>query len=196
MTTEATTTALILTIFALVGSAIIPTGVVPPTAAYAQLSDVDDIVDDSLESIGITEEEEEVEEDSNIEQKPANREVGQEGIDHSEDFDGTSNNLRTQSGADDQGIAHEIVNSNDFSESYSELGYAEGKYSSFTYSSTGAENKAHEQDADNDGELSQDEEQTVDHDTSIFADDDPANVATSIAMPVYVQVQEQVEEEP
>jgi hypothetical protein len=201
MTTETTTTtALILTIFALVGSAIIPTGVVPTPAAYAQLSDLDDIVDDSLESVDITEEEE-VEEDSDIEQEPVDQEVGQEGISQSKDFEGSSNNIQIESEVDDQDAAHEIVNNNDFSESNSELGYAKGKYSSFTYSSTDAE-KANEQDADNDEELNQDEEQTVDQDdASIFADDaadlHPANVATSIAMPVYVQVQEEVvEEEP
>jgi hypothetical protein len=202
MTTKTTTTALILTIFALVGGAIIPTGVVVPTpVAYAQLSDVDDIVDDSLETVGIIEEEEEAEEDSNIEQEPVDQEVGQEGISQSKDFDGRSTNIQIQSRVDEQDTAHEIVNNNDFSESNSELGYAMGKYSSFTYSSTDAE-KANEQNADNDGELNLDEEQTVDQDdTSIFADDaadlDPANVATSIAMPVYVQVQEEVvEEEP
>jgi hypothetical protein len=201
MTTKTTTTALILTIFALVGGAIIPTGVVVPTpVAYAQLSDVDDIVDDSLETVGIIEEEEEAEEDSNIEQEPVDQEVGQEGISQSKDFDGSSTNIQIQSGVDEQDTAHEIVNNNDFSESNSELGYATGKYSSFTYSSTDAE-KTSEQNADNDGELNLDEEQTVDQDdTSIFADDaadlHPANVATSIAMPVYVQVQEEVEEEP
>jgi hypothetical protein len=200
MTTKTTTTALILTIFALVGGAIIPTGVVVPTpVAYAQLSDVDDIVDDSLETVGIIEEEE-AEEDSNIEQEPVDQEVGQEGISQSKDFDGRSTNIQIQSGVDEQDTAHEIVNNNDFSESNSELGYAMGKYSSFTYSSTDAE-KTNEQNADNDGELNLDEEQTVDQDdTSIFADDaadlHPANVATSIAMPVYVQVQEEVEEEP
>jgi hypothetical protein len=200
MTTKTTTTALILTIFALVGGAIIPTGVVVPTpVAYAQLSDVDDIVDDSLERVGIIEEEE-AEEDSNIEQEPVDQEVGQEGISQSKDFDGRSTNIQIQSGVDEQDTAHEIVNNNDFSESNSELGYAMGKYSSFTYSSTDAE-KTNEQNADNDGELNLDEEQTVDQDdTSIFADDaadlHPANVATSIAMPVYVQVQEEVEEEP
>lgn len=207
MTTKTTTTALILTIFALAGGAIIPTGVVVPTpVAYAQLSHVDDIVDDSLETVGIIEEEEEVEEeeveeDSNIEQEPVDQEVGQEGISQSKDFEGRSTNIQIQSRVDEQDTAHEIVNNNDFSESNSELGYAMGKYSSFTYSSTDAE-KANEQNADNDGELNLDEEQTVDQDdTSIFADDaadlDPANVATSIAMPVYVQVQEEVvEEEP
>jgi hypothetical protein len=202
MTTKTTTTALILMIFALVGGAIIPTGVVVPTpVAYAQLSDVDDIVDDSLETVGIIEEEEEAEEDSNIEQEPVDQEVGQEGISQSKDFEGRSTNIQIQSRVDEQDTAHEIVNNNDFSESNSELGYAMGKYSSFTYSSTDAE-KANEQNADNGGELNLDEEQTVDQDdTSIFADDaaglDPANVATSIAMPVYVQVQEEVvEEEP
>ena len=203
MTTKTTTTALILTIFALVGGAIIPTGVVVPTpVAYAQLSDVDDIVDDSLETVGIIEEEEEAaEEDSNIEQEPVDQQVGQEGISQSKDFEGRSTNIQIQSRVDEQDTAHEMVNNNDFSESNSELGYAMGKYSSFTYSSTDAE-KANEQNADNDGELNLDEEQTVDQDdTSIFADDaadlDPANVATSIAMPVYVQVQEEVvEEEP
>jgi hypothetical protein len=201
MTTKTTTTALILTIFALVGGAIIPAAVVVPTpVAYAQLSDVDDIVDDSLETVGIIEEEEEAEEDSNIEQEPADQEVGQEGISQSKDFEERSTNIQIQSRVDEQDTAHEIVNNNDFSESNSELGYAMGKYSSFTYSSTDAE-KANEQNADND-ELNLDEEQTVDQDdTSIFADDaadlHPANVATSIAMPVYVQVQEEVvEEEP
>lgn len=199
MTTKTTTTALILMIFALVGGAIISTVVVPTPVVYAQLSDIDDIVDDSLDTVGIIEEEEEeAEEDSNIEQESVDQEVGQGGISQSKDFDGTSTDIQIQT-VDERDAAHEIVNNNDFSESSSEFGYAKGKYSSFTYSSTDAE-KANEQDADNEGELTLDEEQTVDQDdTSIFADDasdlHPANVATSIAMPVYLQVQEEIEEE-
>jgi len=197
MTTKTTTTALILMIFALVGGAIISTVVVPTPVVYAQLSDIDDIVDDSLDTVGIIDEEEEAEEDSNIEQESVDQ-VGQGGISQSKDFDGTSTDIQIQS-VDERDTAHEIVNSNDFSESNSEFGYAKGKYSSFTYSSTDAE-KANEQDADNEGELTLDEEQTVDQDdTSIFANDasdlHPANVATSIAMPVYLQVQEEIEEE-
>jgi len=50
-----TTTTLILAIFALVGGAIITTGVLlqTPAAVYAQLSDVEDIIDDSLEIAGV-----------------------------------------------------------------------------------------------------------------------------------------------
>ena len=201
MTTKTATTALILSIFALVCGAIIPTGVVPTPVAYAQLSEIDDTVDDSLERVGIVEEEEEeAEEDSDIEQEPVDQEVGQEGISQSKDFDGSNTNIQIQSRVDEQDTVNEVVNNNDFSESNSELGYANGKYSSFTYSSTDAE-KANEQNADNDGELNLDEEQIVDQDdSSIFADDaadlHPANVATSIAMPVYVHAQEEVEEEP
>jgi hypothetical protein len=66
MTAKNTTTtaaiALILVAFALVGGAVIPTQL----AAYAQLSGVSNIVDDTLERAGITEvEEETAAEDSN-----------------------------------------------------------------------------------------------------------------------------------
>jgi hypothetical protein len=95
MTTKTATTALILSIFALVCGAIIPTRVVPTPVAYAQLSEIDDTVDDSLERVGIVEEEEEeAEEDSDIEQEPVDQEVGQEGISQSKDFEGSNTNIK------------------------------------------------------------------------------------------------------
>jgi hypothetical protein len=144
MTTKVTVTAgLILTVFALVGGAIASAEIIIPTtpAAYAQLSDIADTVDDTLETVGIEEEEVDKEQDSSVEQQPIDQEndqeVGQEAVDQSEHSDENSNNIQIQSGLDDQDIAQGIVNSNDFSESSAELGYAKGKYSSFTYSSSG-----------------------------------------------------------
>jgi hypothetical protein len=199
MITKATaTTALILTIFALVGGAIISAGVASSPEAYAQLSDIGDTVDDTLGTVGIEEEEVE-EDDSSIEQQPIDQGVGQETVDQSEHSDGNSNNIQVQSGLDDQDIAQGIVNSNDLAESSSEFGYAKGKYASFTSSSSDGAEGANEQDADNGGELTHEEDQTVDQDgASIFTDDiahlNPANVAIPIAVPIHVDEQE--EEEP
>jgi hypothetical protein len=205
MTPKATaTTALILTIFALVGGAASSAEIISKPLAYAQLSEIGDTVDDTLETVGIEEEEEEEEEvDSSIEQQPMDQSVGQEAVDQSEHSDGNSNNIQVQSGLEDKDIAQEIVNNNDSAESNSEFGYTEGKFASFTSStpSNGAEG-VNEQDADNGGELKQKEDQRVDQDdTSIFTDDtadlSPANVATPIAVPVNVQVEEgAVQEEP
>jgi len=192
MTTKTTTTALILAVFALVGGAIIP-AVVPTPAAYAQLSDVGDIVDDSLETVGITEEEEEVE-DSNIEQ-PIDQGVGQRLVDQSEENDQDDDNTQIQTGVDDQDTAQGTVDGNDLAESSSESGKAK-KYSSSSSSFSDTEN-SNEQGAGNDAELNQDEEQDIDQDhAAIFADDtadlDPANVAVPIAIPI--NVQEELEE--
>jgi hypothetical protein len=205
MTPKATaTTALILTIFALVGGAASSAEIISKPLAYAQLSEIGDTVDDTLETVGIEEEEEEEEEvDSSIEQQPTDQSVGQEALDQSEHSHGNSNNIQVQSGLEDKDIAQEIVNNNDSAESNSEFGYTEGKFASFTSStpSNGAEG-VNEQDADNGGELKQKEDQRVDQDdTSIFTDDtadlSPANVATPIAVPVNVQVEEgAVQEEP
>ncbi len=204
MTPKATaTTALILTIFALVGGAASSAEIISKPLAYAQLSEIGDTVDDTLETVGIEKEEEEEEEvDSSIEQQPMDQSVGQEVVDQSEHSDGNSNNIQVQSGLEDKDIAQEIVNDNDSAESSSEFGYTKGKYASFTSSSsTGAEG-ANEQDAHNGGELNQEGDQRVDQDdTSVFTDDtadlSPANVATPIAVPVNVQVEEgAVQEEP
>jgi hypothetical protein len=90
-----TTTTLSLAAFAQVGSAVvIPTGVVlstTPVAAYAQLSGLGDIVDNTLEHAGITEEEdEEGVEDSNTDQQieqPNDQQAGQQ-LDQSEESSG------------------------------------------------------------------------------------------------------------
>ncbi|MDQ3806652.1 MAG: hypothetical protein M3298_00640 [Thermoproteota archaeon] len=205
MTPKATaTTALIFTIFALVGGAASSAEIISKPLAYAQLSEIGDTVDDTLETVGIEKEEEEEEEvDSSIEQQPMDQSVGQEAVDQSEHSNGNSNNIQVQSGLEDKDISQEIVNNNDSAESSSEFGYTKGKYASFTSSTTsnGAEG-VNEQDADNGGELNQKEDQRVDQDdTSIFTDDtadpSPANVATPIAVPVNVQVGEgAVQEEP
>ena len=193
MTTKiATTTALILATFALVGGAIIPAGVVPTPVAYAQLSDVGDIVDDSLETVGITEEEVE---DSNTEQ-PIDQGVGQRILDQSEENDQDDDNAQIQTGVDDQDTAQGTVDGNDLAESSSESGKANKKYSSSSSSFSDTDNN-NEQGAGNDAELNQDEEQDVDQDhAAIFADDtadlDPANVGVPIAIPI--NVQEELEE--
>ncbi len=122
------TTPLVLAIFTLVGGAIVSALVLTP-AAYAQLSDIGDIVGDTLESVGITEPEEE---DSNIEQQPIDQEsdqVGQEVVNQSEDFDGTSTNTQTQAEVNAQDITQGLADGEDSAESKSESGDAE-KYSS------------------------------------------------------------------
>jgi hypothetical protein len=177
MTTKATATApLILVIFVLVGGAIISAGVVPTPVAYAEISDVVDTVDDTLERVGITEEVGEEEDTNNIEQQSIDQEndqeLGQEVVDRSEHSDGTNTNIQIKSELDDQDIAQEIVNGNDLGELSSE-----------------STQKANEQDADNGGELNHDEDETVDQDeTWIFGDDavdlDAANIAIPIAIPV------------
>ena len=176
MTTKATATApLILAIFVLVGGVII-SAVVPIPVAYAEISDVVDTVDDTLERVGITEGIEEEEDTNNIEQQSIDQEndqeLGQEVVDRSEHSDGTNTNIQIKSELDDQDIAQEIVNGNDLGELSSE-----------------STQKANEQDVDNGGELNHDEDETVDQDeTWIFGDDavdlDAANIAIPIAIPV------------
>jgi hypothetical protein len=197
MTTKATGTApLILTILALVGSAII-SGAVPTPVAYAQLPDVDDTVDDTLERAGIKEQlgEEDI---NNIErQQPIDREndqeLGQEVVDRSENTYGTNTNIEIKSQVDDQDIAQRIVNGKDLGKSSSESAYVKGKYSRSDSSSSDTQ-KANEQGADNGEEINQDEEETVNQDkTWMFGDDaadldtsdlNPINIAIPIAIPV------------
>jgi hypothetical protein len=177
MTTKATATApLILAIFVLVGGAIISAGAVPTPVAYAEISDVVDTVDDTLERVGITEEVGEEEYTNNIEQQSIDQEndqeLGQQVVDRSEHSDGTNTNIQIKSELDDQDIAQEIINGNDLEESSSE-----------------STQKANEQDADNGEELNHDEDETVDQDeTWIFGDDavdlEAANIAIPIAIPV------------
>jgi hypothetical protein len=193
MTTRTTvTTPLILAIFALVGGAIISAGVVPTPVAYAQLSDVGDTVDTTLEKVGITEEVREEEDINNIEQRSIDQEndqeLAQEVVDRSEQSDGTNTNIEIKSEVDDQDIAQGIVNSNDLGDSSSESAYVNGKYSR-SVSSSGDTHKANEEDADNGGEINQDEDERVDqYETWIFGDDaanlDPANIGVPIAIPV------------
>jgi hypothetical protein len=168
MTTKATATApLILAIFVLVGGAII-SAVVPTPVAYAEISDVVDTVDDTLERVGITEGEEE--DTNNIEQQSIDQEndqeLGQQVVDRSEHSGGTNTNIQIKSELDDQDIAQEIINGNDLGESSSE-----------------STQKANEQDADNGEELNHDEDETW-----IFGDDavelEAANIAIPIAIPV------------
>jgi hypothetical protein len=71
-------------------------------------------VDDGLETVGITEEEEE--QDTNVDQ-PIHQEVGQEAIDQSEENDQDDDNIQTQTGVDDQEIAQGTADGNDLAES-------------------------------------------------------------------------------
>ena len=197
MTTKAIGTApLILTIFALVGGAIIY-GAVPTPVAYAQLPDVDDTVDDTLERAGITEQLGE-EGTNNIErQQPIDREDDQEldqkVVDRSEHTHGTNTNIEIKSQVDDQDIAQRIVNGKDLGESSSESAYVEGKYSR-TDSSSSHTQKADEQGSHNGEKINQEEEERVNQGkTWIFGDDaadleasdlNPTNIALPIAIPV------------
>ncbi len=194
MTTKNLTTAtLILAAFALIGGAVVPAGVIVPTpAAYAQLSDVRDLVDDTLQRLTITEEEEELE-DTAIDQ-PAGQEVGQEVLDQSQENDQDGDNTQIQTGADDQETAQGIVDGNDLAESSLESGDSNKKYSSSSFSD--AEYRS-EQGADNDEELNQAQDEDVDQDhATTFADEtadlDDANVGVPIAIPI--NVQEELEE--
>lgn len=191
--TTTTTTALILAAFALVGGAIITIGVLP-TSAYAQLSEVSDLVDETLESVAITEEEEV--EDTNIDQ-PIDQEAGQEVVNQSEENDQDDDNTQIQTGVDDQDTAQGIVDGNDLAESSSVSGDANKKYSSSSSSFSDTE-YSNEQGAGNDGVLNQGQDEDVDQDhAAIFADDnadlDDANVGVPIAVPI--NLQEQAEEE-
>ena len=199
MTAKNTTTtaaiALILAAFALVGGAVIPTQL----AAYAQLSGVSNIVDDTLERAGITEvEEETAAEDSNTEQQiqqPNDQQVRQQLLDQSEESNRNNDNAQTQTGAEDQDSAQGVVDGDDLAESQSESGDAK-KYSTSSFTSGDGVNES-PQDAASDGELNHDEHQTVDqHGTTIFGDDaadlDDTNVATPTAIPV--NAQEELEE--
>jgi L-lysine 2,3-aminomutase len=71
-------------------------------------------VDDGLETVGITEEEEE--QDTNVDQ-PIHQEVSQEAIDQSEENDQDDDNIQTQTGVDDQEIAQGTADGNDLAES-------------------------------------------------------------------------------
>ena len=194
MTTKnLTTAALILAAFALVGGAVVPTGVLVPTpTAYAQLSDVGGLLDEPLQSLAITEEEEELE-DTTIDQ-PVGQEVGQEVVNQSEENEQDDDSTQIQTGADDQDTAQGIVDGNDLAESSLESGDSNKKYSSSSFSDAEYRN---EQGADNDGELNQAQDEDVDQDhATIFADDtadlDDANVGVPIAVPI--NVQEELEE--
>jgi hypothetical protein len=199
MTTKVTgTAALIVAIFALVGSAII-SGVVPTQIAYGQLPDIDDTVDDTLERAGITEQVKEEEDTNNLErQQPIDREndqeLGQEVVDRSEHSYGTNTNIEIKSQVDDQDVAQRIVNGKDLGgESSSESAYVNGKYSRSDSSSSDTQ-KANEQDAHNGEEINQNEEKTVNQDeTWMFGDDaadlDPSDLnPTNIAIPVGIPV--------
>ncbi len=199
MTTKVTgTAALIVAIFALVGSAII-SGAVPTQIAYGQLPDIDDTVDDTLERAGITEQVKEEEDTNNLErQQPIDREndqeLGQEVVDRSEHSYGTNTNIEIKSQVDDQDVAQRIVNGKDLGgESSSESAYVNGKYSRSDSSSSDTQ-KANEQDAHNGEEINQNEEKTVNQDeTWMFGDDaadlDPSDLnPTNIAIPVGIPV--------
>ncbi len=195
MTTKNLTTAtLILAAFALIGGAVVPTGVIlPAPTAYAQLSDVGDLVDDTLESLTITEQEDELE-DTTIDQ-PVGQEVGQEVVNQSEENEQDDDNTQVQTGADDQDTAQGIVDGNDLAESSLESGDSNKKYSSSSFSDAEYRN---EQGADNDRELNQAQDEEVDQDhATIFADDTAdlgnANVGLPIAVPI--NVQKELEEE-
>ena len=56
ITKTTATTALILTVFALGGGTFVYTEVTPTPAAYAQVSDIDDMVDNTLDTVDISEE--------------------------------------------------------------------------------------------------------------------------------------------
>jgi hypothetical protein len=199
MTKKATGAApLIMTVFALVCGAII-SGAVPTPVAYAQLPDVDDTVDDTLERTGMTEQLGE-ENTNNIErqQQPPidhenDQELGQEVVDRSEHSYGTNTNVEIKSQVDDQDIAQRIINGKDLGESSSESAYAKGKYSRSDSRSSDTQ-KANEQDADNGEVINQDEEETINQDkTWMFGDDatdlDPSDLnPTNIAMPIAVPV--------
>jgi hypothetical protein len=194
-----TTTALILAAFALVGGAVIPTGVAlstTPVAAYAQLPGLGDIVDNTLERAGITEEEdEEGVEDSNTDQQieqPNDQQAGQQ-LDQSEESNRNNDNVQTQTGVEDQDSAQGIVDGDDLAaESISKSGDAK-KYSTSSSTSGDAINE-NPQDAANDGVLNQDEAQTVDQQGStLFGDDtadlDDINVAIPTAIPIAIEEQ-------
>src|SRR5215216_5288152 len=107
MTTKATATApLILVIFVLVGGAIISGGVVPTPVAYAEISDVVDTVDDTLDRVGITEQVGEEEDTNNIEQQSTDQEndqeLGQQVVDRSEHSGGTNTNIQIKSELNEQ----------------------------------------------------------------------------------------------
>jgi hypothetical protein len=149
-------------------------------------------VDTTLEKVGIPEEVREEEDVNNIEQQPIDnendQELAQEVVDRSEHTDGTNTNIEIKSEVDDQDIAQGIVNGNDLGESSSESAYVNGKYSR-SVSSSSDTHKANEEDADNGGEVNQDEDERVDqYETWIFGDDatnlDPANIGVPIAIPV------------
>ncbi len=148
-------------------------------------------MDDGLETLGITEEEEE--QDINVGQ-PIHQEVGQEAIDQSEVNDQDDDNTQIQTGVDHQETAQGTVDGNDLAESSSEPGDA--KYSSAGSSFSDAE-YTNEQGADNDEELNQAQEEDIDQDhETIFADDtadlDGTDVTVLIATPI--DVQEELEE--
>jgi hypothetical protein len=198
ITKTTATTALILTVFALGGGAFVYTEVAPTPAAYAQLSDIDDMVDDALDTDDMAEEEEEEERKQGNIAKQSIDQVHQVAIDKSDQSDENSNNIQIQSGPANQDIAHGALNSNDFEKSSSGSAYAKEEYSSFTYKSTDDLKKANQHEAGYDEELTQ-EEETVHqggslipptHDTAAL---NPANVATSIALPVNALLEDELE---
>ena len=126
---KTTTAALILAAFAVVGGVVIVVGVIA-TPTYAQLpDDIEDIVDDAFERVGIVEEEE----DTNIEQQSINQEndLDQEVVKRSEDFDEISTNIEIKAEVNDNDITQGLEEGDDNSASLSpESEDDEKKYSS------------------------------------------------------------------
>ncbi len=197
ITKTTATTALILTVFAF-GDTFVYTEVTPTLAAYAQLTDIDDMVDDTLDTVDMSQEEEEEEPNQgNIGKQSVDRQVRRVAIDKSDHSDGNSNNIQIQSRPADQDIAHGALNSNDFEKSSSASAYARGEYSSSTYRSTDDPKKANQQEAGYGEELTQ-EDELVHQESSLIPTHDtagfnPANVATSMALPVNALLEDELE---
>ena len=184
--------------FAMLGlGGMVTTGlsIAPTTPVYAQ-SFAGGLVDGILDDVGITDNEEEAADTSQTIDQPVTQDLTQ-AVDQSEDNDQDNDNTQTQAGAIDQDIAQGIVDGDDSAKSSSESGDA--KYHSSSSSSSGDASDVNDQAAENNGDLAQDQSQTVDQDnTATFGDDsadlDAANVAVPIAVPINVDENNQEEE--
>lgn len=196
ITKTTATTALILTVFALGGGTFVYTEVTPTPAAYAQVSEIDDMVDNTLDTVDISEEEADEEQKQGNIGKQSIDQVPQMAIGKSDQSDGNSNNVQ-MSGPADHDIAQGALNSNGFEKSSSGSTYTKEEYSSFTYRSTDDPKKANQQEAGYSEEQTQ-EDKVVHQEGSLIpthdtADFSPASVVTSIALPVNALLEDELE---
>jgi hypothetical protein len=207
MMNSKTTVALLFAMVSLGGMIAIPgLSLVPTTTAYAQTSLAEDIVGGVLDDIFGDDEEqednraedEEAADNSQTVEQPVTQDVNQD-VDQSEENDQSNTNTQTQTGVIDQDTEQGIQDDDDSAESESESGDAKAdkKYgTASSSSSSGDAASINNQDAANDASLQQVQVQNVDQNNFAEFGDDTADLdAVSLALPIAVPINVQLEEE-